>query len=323
MTFVEGYMDKIILGKTGLSVTVAGLGCGGFSRIGMGKYGQDHAAGVVRAAYEAGVNFFDTAAAYGTEGAVGQGLAGLPRDSYILSTKFPYKRGDDWKIGAGENLLKSLENSLREMRTEYADIYHLHGVVQKDYDAVCELLLPAMHKAREQGKIRYLGITELFGTDTAHETFNTAVPDNHFDVVMVGYNIINPSAAKFILPKAAELNTGVLCMFAVRSALSNPEQLETDIKRIVEMGQAGEGLTASAGVLDFLFSGVQPAASSIIEAAYRFCRHTPPVHVVLTGTGNIDHLRENLRSINAPPLPAEILERLNMLFGRVDCVSGQ
>ena len=312
-------MDTVILGKTGLKATVAGLGCGGFSRIGMKKYGKDHAAGIVRAAYDAGVNFFDTAALYGTEGAVGQGLAGIPRADYILSTKNMYKSDDNWRADAAGNLMRSLENSLRKLRTDYIDIFHLHGVVVEDYKDVCELLLPAMQKAKEQGKIRFLGITELFVTDTTHEMLIKAVPDNFFDVVMVGYNMLNPSAAKTIFPKTAELNTGVLCMFAVRSALSNPEQLLTDIGRIIENGQAGEGLTASKDALDFLLSD----AGTVMDAAYRFCRHAPQIHVVLTGTGAADHLRDNLRSINAPPLPAAILERLETLFGCVDCVSGQ
>ena len=315
-------MQTVILGRTGLSVTVAGLGCGGFSRIGIER-GQDHAASIVKLAYAAGVNFFDTAAAYGTEGAVGQGLDGLPRGSYILSTKYPYSRGGDWREGAAKNLARSLDNSLRELRTDYVDVYHLHGVKPEDYAEARDILVPAMLKARDQGKIRFLGVTELFGTDTSHEMFKLSLAEDLFDVIMVGYNIINPSAARTVFPKAAELNIGVLCMFAVRSALSKPEQLLADITRIVENGQAGEGLTASADALDFLVAGDTPAASTVMEAAYRFCRHTPPVHVVLTGTGSGDHLRDNLRSIGMPALPRGVLERLDTLFGNVDCVSGQ
>jgi len=317
-------MDTLTLGKTGLRVTVAGLGCGGFSRIGIGKYGQDHAAGIVKTAYDAGVNFFDTAAAYGTEGAVGQGLAGVPRDSYVISTKYPYKRGADWRKDGAAGLLASLDNSLRELRTGYVDVYHLHGVVLEDYADARDVLLPAMLKAKEQGKIRYLGITELFGTDTSHEMMKKAVPDDLFDVVMVGYNIINPSAAKTVFPVAAERNTGVLCMFAVRSALSNPGKLAETLALIAERGQGGEGLRVSEDALDFLVSGgPDAAAATVMEAAYRFCRHTRPIHVVLTGTGSADHLRDNLRSIAAPPLPDEILARLEAMFGGVDCVSGQ
>ena len=316
-------MDTTILGKTGLRVTVAGLGCGGFSRLGINKYGEGHAAGIVRAAYDAGVNFFDTAVVYGTEGAVGAGLEGAPRDGYVLSTKYPYSSGGNWRINGADMMAESLNQSLRKLKTDYVDIYHLHGVIEEDYKNACEVYLPAMLKAKEQGKIRFFGITELFGTETSHKMMIKAVRDDLYDVVMVGYNMLNPSAARTVFPAAAENNTGALCMFAVRSALSNPEQLAKDLAAIINAGQGGEGLTASPEALDFITSGDAPAASTLMDAAYRFCRHTPPIHVVLTGTGSADHLRDNLRSINGPPLPGRALARLHGLFGRADCISGQ
>ncbi|MDR1972466.1 MAG: aldo/keto reductase [Treponema sp.] len=306
-------METISLGRTGLRATVAGLGCGGFSRIGIGQFGLDHAAGIVRAAYGAGVNFFDTAAVYGTQAAVGRGLEGFPRNSYILSTKFPYKDkgpADFWA---------ALEESLRELKTDYIDIYHLHGVAPADYPEVRDTFVPLMEKARAEGKIRFLGITEVFTLDTAHAMFQLCLPDHIFDVIMTGYNILNPSAAKRVLPGAVERNVGVLCMFAVRQALHDPVQLKKDIARILEKGQADPALVKDEKVLDFLVQG----DSGLTEAAYRFCRHTPGIGVVLTGTGNRDHLKENLASIQKGPLPAETLEKLETLFGKVDCVSGQ
>jgi aryl-alcohol dehydrogenase-like predicted oxidoreductase len=60
----------------------------------------------------------------------------------------------------------------------------------------------------------------------------------------------------------------------------------------------------------------------VVEAAYRFCRHEPGAHVILTGTGDPEHLKANVESILAPPLPPELLARLRAIFGRVDSVSG-
>ncbi len=71
-------MAYTTLGRTGLRVSVAGLGCGGFSRLGQGQGSSvAHSIGVVRAALDAGVNFIDTAAQYGTEDIVGQALTRL------------------------------------------------------------------------------------------------------------------------------------------------------------------------------------------------------------------------------------------------------
>ncbi len=312
-------MQTTVLGRTGLCVTVAGLGCGGFSRIGVEKYGATHAAGIVRAAFDAGVNFFDTATAYGTETALGKGLQDFPRDSYVLSTKFPY-RGQS-ELNGPDVLARTLDDSLRELRTDYIDVYHIHAVTAADYPWVRDTLLPEMLRAKEKGKIRFIGITEQFAVDTTHEMLKLALPENHFDVVMTGYNLLNPSAAKSVLPAAVKNNVGVLCMFAVRSSLSNPAQLKVDLKRILDHGQGGEGLTDDGHALDFLLA---PGVSeSIMEAAYRFCRHTPGIAVTLTGTGEKAHLLDNLRSIEKPPLPEGALDRLQALFGNVDCVSGQ
>jgi aryl-alcohol dehydrogenase-like predicted oxidoreductase len=309
-------MQKVKLGRTGLEVTVAGLGCGGFSRIGIDK-GLDHAAGIVREAYDLGVNFFDTAAAYGTQEAVGKGLTGVPRDSYVLSTKFTY-RNQQGRITA-EQAEESLTESLRLLKTDHIDVFHIHALNAPDYKWARETLLPVMLKAKEQGRIRFLGVTEQFAFDTAHEMFKLVLPDNLFDVIMTGYNILNPSAAESVLPLAIKNNVGVLNMFAVRSALHNPEQLRVDINRILERGQGGVELNAES--LNFIVKS--GAAGSLPEAAYRFCRHTPGITVTLTGTGNSEHLKENLNSIEKPKLSEETLEKLAQLFGNVDCVSGQ
>ena len=310
-------MDTVVLGRTGLKVTSSGLGCGGFSRAGI-RYGLEHASGIVRAAYDMGVTFFDTAAAYGSQPAVGHGLRGLKRDSYTLSTKFTY-RGKDGDVISPEQMLASLHTSLRELETDCIDIFHIHALVASDFPRVRDSLLPELLRAKEQGKFRFLGLTERFGSDTGHDMLNLVIPEDLFDVVMVGYNILNPSAAKAVLPLAVKNNLGVLCMYAVRKALWDREQLKKDLLKIIDSGQGGAVLNERS--LDFLMQ--EQIAQSLPEAAYRFCRHTPGIDVTLTGTGNREHLSENLRSLDMPKLPDWALERLRELFEHVDCVSGQ
>ena len=309
-------METVILGRTGLKVSAAGLGCGGFSRAGLAK-GADHAAGIVREAYNSGVSFFDTAAAYGTQSAVGKGLEQTDRNSYVLSTKFSYKKAGEFITAGG--MRDSLEQSLRELKTDCIDVFHIHALTAQDYDFAKLTYIPELYRAREQGKIRFLGVTEHFGGDTSHEMLKKAIPDDLFDVIMVGYNILNPSAANTILPAAAENNLGVLCMFAVRKALWDRQQLKADIERIISAGQGGQGLNEHS--LDFLVE--QGVSGTLPEAAYRFCRHTPGISVTLTGTGSLIHLKENLKSLDMPPLCESALEKLSFLFWNSDCVSGQ
>jgi aryl-alcohol dehydrogenase-like predicted oxidoreductase len=109
-------------------------------------------------------------------------------------------------------------------------------------------------------------------------------------------------------------------MFAVRRALSDPAALREAVAGLIERGEVDGREVDADDPLAFLQGRADVA--SVVEAAYRFCRQEAGAHVVLTGTGNIEHLEANVAAICAPPLPAEVLERLERLFGSVDSVSG-
>jgi len=126
-------MEYVTLGRTGLRVSVAGLGCGGFSRLGLGTgKSEGEAVALVRQALDLGVNLLDTAAVYGTEGTVGQAIKSVPRDSVVIATKawIPRREGRC----AAEHAVTSLDNSLRQLGTDYVDIFQLHGVSPAAYD---------------------------------------------------------------------------------------------------------------------------------------------------------------------------------------------
>jgi L-galactose dehydrogenase len=312
-------LEKVRLGRTGLEVSVVGLGCGGYSMLGMFSKGMDNACAILRFAYENGINFFDTAKSYGTLPAVGKAFADIPRPSYILSAKFRY--AENGILKSADEFASYLDDTLNELKTDYLDIYHLHGVKPSDYLEVRDRFYPELIRMKEKGKIRFLGITELFGSDTTHKMLSTALDDNLWDVIMVGYNLLNPSAAKTILPIAMQKNVGTLDMFAVRNSLSDQKQLTIDVQKMIAAGQVDENLVHEDKTIDFLVE--KGYVKSIMEAAYRFCRHTTGIDVTLTGTSSVDHLAENLNFFAKPPLPEEVLEKLEMMFGRVDCVSGQ
>src|SRR6201986_3549034 len=90
-------MQYTTLGKTGLRVSVTGLGAGGFSRMGLksGKT-EDEAARLIEEAYGLGINFIDTAPPYGTEGVVGKALKSIPRDQVVVATKSTVHRNNEW-----------------------------------------------------------------------------------------------------------------------------------------------------------------------------------------------------------------------------------
>jgi len=312
-------MQQVTLGRTGLRVGVMGLGAGGHSRLGQsqGKSEADSIA-VVRRALELGANLIDTAEAYGTEPIVGKALAGLPRDSYVLSTK-KGPRVQDRLITAAE-YRAAVEAGLQRLGLDYVDILHVHGVMRNEYQHVREELIPVLLQLREEGKIRWTGITENFSSETKHEMLIMALQDKVWDVMMVGFNLLNHSARYTILPQTQAQRIGTLCMFAVRRALSNPDALKELIQKLVSTGEIDLTDYNPDAPLDFLTApGV---ASSLTEAAYRYCRYEPGIDVVLSGTGSVAHLEENARTLELPPLPADALARANTLFAGVDSVSG-
>ncbi len=313
-------MEYTNLGRTGLKVSVAGLGCGGPSRLGLRDPAQseEHAISLVRQALDAGVNFLDTAQSYGTEAVVGKALVGMPRHQVIISTKKTLPAPGHPR--PGEEVRKGLEQSLNLLRTDYIDIYHLHGLEPADYDFAKKQLMPAMVQLREQGKIRLIGVTEAFVEDPTHEMLQQGLAEDLWDVVMVGFNLLNPSARKSVVPLTQQKGTGVLNMFAVRRALSQPQRLKSIVGDLIKTGKIDGGVVNPDEPLDFVLRDSD--ATSLPEAAYRFCRHEPGVHVVLTGTGNSTHLQANLEAILKPGLPQPVLRRLEQLFGALDHLTG-
>jgi len=310
-------VQKIRLGRTGLEVSVAGLGCGGHSRLGLATgHDESHAVRVVETALDLGIDFIDTARAYRTESVVGKAISGR-RDRVVISTKVSPARGG--QLLSVEGLRESLEKSLARLGTDYVDIFHLHGVRASSYEHCKRELVPELLRLREAGKIRFLGITEQFGGDTGHEMFSRALPDDLFDVIMVGFNLLNPSARQRVFPLTRERDVGTLIMFAVRRALSQPNVLVEILEQLVAAGKLRAAAIDSSDPLGFLTA--HPNVESVVQAAYRFCRHEPGAHVVLTGTGSVAHLESNVRAITAPPLPQELSERLRDLFGSIDSIS--
>jgi aryl-alcohol dehydrogenase-like predicted oxidoreductase len=219
-----------------------------------------------------------------------------------------------------KDVAKSLEGSLKRLGTDYVDVYHLHGVTLEDYDYLVSEIIPTLQKLREQGKIGFIGITERFNYDPQHAMLQRALQDDVWDVMMVGFNMLNQSARHRVFPKAVEKNIGILIMFAVRLALSRTERLAQIIQELVEKKQVDPADIDRDDPLGFLVH--EGGAVSLVDAAYRFCRYEPGTHVILSGTGNPDHLEENTESFSRPPLPQEDVLRLEHIFRRVDSVSG-
>jgi len=308
-------MEYRQLGKTGLEVSVMGIGTGGPSMFGQ-KTGmtEDQTRALARRALELGINFFDSSAEYGeSEELLGRALRDVPRDDYVLATKFlPVPIGED-TVAEAQTVTNSVETSLRRLKVDCIDIMQFHGVRPEHYRTVVDALLPVAQRLREQGKFRFLGISETYARDPRHEMLPQALAEGVFDTAMVGYNMLSP-AAEEILPACRDSNVGVICMVAVRRALSRPERLLECLDDAGRRGVIDRSLLPSEDPLGWL---VRDHVESLPAAGYKYVAAHPAIGTVLSGTSRLEHLEANVRAILCPPLPGADMARLRQAFGNV------
>src|SRR5262249_27707613 len=150
------------LGTSGLKVSVVGIGCNNFGT----RMSEEAVAEVVSAALDAGLNLFDTAAAYtGSEERLGKAL-GSRRGEAIIATKFPspYEHSSEHGGGSRHHIIAACEGSLRRLGADYIDLYQMHD---PDPTTPIEETLASLDDLVRQGKVRYLGNCNFAGWQIA------------------------------------------------------------------------------------------------------------------------------------------------------------
>jgi uncharacterized protein len=190
-------MEKIRLGKTNLMVTKIGFG-----GIPIQTPSEETAIRLVKESIELGINFIDTSRMYtSSEERIGKAIAGQ-RERLVIATKSASR--------TGETVMADLETSLKNLRTDYVDLYQFHNVSSEEN--LQAVLAPGgpheiVHKAREAGKVRHIGITS-HRLSVAKEALLT----DYFETVMVGLNFVNTEAADELLPLARQRDVGIIIM---------------------------------------------------------------------------------------------------------------
>ena len=311
-----GKMEYRRLGRTGLRVSLTSLGTGGPSQLGQTKGATpSDTRMLLRRALDRGINFIDTAADYGeSETLLGHALQGVPRDTFILATKYTHV-DDTGHLVNTKTVQASIDRSLKRLGLDYVDIMQAHGVAIDHYAEIVDTHLPVLEQNRRSGKIRYLGLTEKAHADTSHETFQAMAQDPHFDTCMVGYNLLHQTAERDVFKSATASNIGVIVMVAVRRALANHNRLCQTITDLKSRGLMEPDAVPNNDPLGWLIHG---NIASIPEAAYRYVLEPPAVSTVLTGTANPEHLDANIEAMSRGPLPPADRDRLQALFGHLE-----
>jgi len=196
-----------ILGKTGLKIPLISMGTSGATN-----------PGFIRSAYDAGIKLFFSATYYGqgnNEILVGNGLKGLPRDSYTIGTACP-PDGLDQKTGTftkgfdTEAYIKKAEESLKRFGIDYID-FLLFPYAGKREMVLHEGVLKAMQQLKQQGKVRFVGIASH---DHVEEALKAAADSGVYDIAMPAYNYKSAGSATMdeALAYAAKAGIGIVAM---------------------------------------------------------------------------------------------------------------
>jgi aryl-alcohol dehydrogenase-like predicted oxidoreductase len=232
-------MNKRTLGPNGLEVSAIGLGCMGMSAF-YGSTDEGEAIATIQRARELGIDFIDTAQLYGpltNEELVGRAIEGR-RDEYVIATKFARRTdkatpGDMSTLGpldgSAEHVHTSVEGSLKRLKTDRIDLYYQHRV---DPNVEIEETVGAMAELVQQGKVRYLGLSEA-----SAQTIRRAHAVHPITAVQTEYSLWTRDPEAEILPACRELGIGFvpyspLGRGFLSGRFSSPEDLdENDFRR--------------------------------------------------------------------------------------------
>jgi aryl-alcohol dehydrogenase-like predicted oxidoreductase len=206
-------MRRNQLGRSDLAVSVVGLGCNNFGR----RLDRDGTRAVIDAALDAGITFLDAADIYGggaSERLIGELLEGR-RERVVLATKFGMPRGDDGGEPRGSRgyARRSLDGSLRRLRTDRVDLLYYH---EPDGVTPLTVTLGALAELADEGKIRAFGVSNL---DAAQLREAAAFGDPRLVALQNEYNLLERDAERELLPLAREHGIGFVPYFPLASGL--------------------------------------------------------------------------------------------------------
>ena len=319
-------MQQRRLGKTGLSVSVLGYGCGAVGGLMVRGEAAEQDRAVGRA-IDAGITYFDTAALYGdgaSERNLGRVLRGL-RAEVTVGTKV--RIGAAGRGGIGAAIAASLEASLQRLGRDSVDLFQLHDPITAageapafSPEAILGEAVPALERLREQGKVRWFGITAL-GDPAA---LRRVLESGAFATAQVPYNLLNPSAVSpgaaapdqdGLAVRAAAADVGVIAIRVLAGgALSGSEARHPVAAAAVEPIVSGPSYAADVAAARRLQPLVDAGhAADLVEAALRFAIAPEAISTALVGTSSLAELEHALAAVAKGPLPAAALDLLDTL----------
>ena len=308
-------MNKRRLGTQGLETSALGLGCMGMSEF-YGTADEGEAIATIHRALELGVDFLDTADAYGpfkNERLVGRAIKDR-RDEVVLATKFGSVRNEQGERlgirGDREYVLAACNASLERLGTEHIDVYYQHRV---DPNTPIEETVGAMAELVEQGKVRYLGLSEA-----AAETIRRAHAVHPISALQTEYSLWTRDVEDEILPAIRELGIGLVAYSPLgRGFLSgrihSVDDLEASDFRRANPRFQGENFQKNLDLVERVEELAASKGCTAAQIALAWALAQGEDIVPIPGTTRVKNLEENVSALDVE-LSDEELRDLEAVF---------
>ncbi len=303
-------IEKRILGKSGIEVTKIGLGLWAIGGDEWGEVEDRESLGMISAALDMGITFFDTADVYGSghsEMLLGQAMKGR-RDKFIVATKIGWQ-GFDGERGVSaydtvEKLIAGVESNLKRLNTDYVDIIQSHIDFR---EATMEVFVEGFQQLQAQGKVRAYGVST---SDFKYlQAFNA---DNRASTLQIDYSILNRTPEADIFPYTMAHDLGVLVRGPLAMGiLTGKFSRETEFgegdfrQRWIENEDEYQVFLNDLAKVEKLTA--LTAGRTLTQLAIQFVMAHPAVTVAIPGAKRISQLEENVKAALLPDLTPEEL----------------
>ena len=290
-------MEYRQLGKSGLQVSVVGLGTNNFGR----RVDAQGTAAVIGHALDVGINLIDTSNSYGgalSEEYIGRALKGR-RDEAIIATKVSSRMGDGPNRAGNsrQHIMVEVENSLRRLDTDFIDLYQIHWV---DPNSPIEETLRALDDLVRQGKVRYIGCSNFSAWQVCEAIWTSKTKGlTSFASVQPAYSMLTRGIEGELVPFCAEYGVGILPYYPLANGfLTGKYRRGQKAPQGTRLAENDRGMLTDKmfDVLEGLeaFSGERGHA--VLELAFAWLLANPAISSVIAGATKVEQVIANSKA---------------------------
>lgn len=284
------------LGKTGLDVSVIGIGTWQFGGEWGIQFTQDEVDAILDKGQELGINLIDTAECYGdhlSESFIGDYIGRRMREDWVIATKFGHhfhERFTRTDVFNAADVLKQLDASLKALNTDYIDLYQFHSGPDQVFDN--DDLWTMLDKQVQAGKLRHLG-TSIGSNDNLHQTEQSTKVNSQ--VIQVVYNRLDRKPEERVFPSCEKQNLGVLARVPLASGYLSGKYKpgavfdNTDVRHRHDP----ENTRRKLEEVEEIRRNEVPQGADMAQWALAWCLKNPIVSAVIPGCKNPAQVESN------------------------------